>query len=604
MIPDLIRGCTHVTVACMIATGCSRSSVDLSPASWPEGEWDRFTELEEVPGTPRPSGRGTQGIIAGTSGALAVHAGLKALEQGGSAADAVMTTVLAQVANHMGGATSYAGQLSMMYFEAATGEVHSMNAGYATLLEEDDPLSIPTYGTPSGRAVMVPGFMAGVEAASERFGKLPFAQLFEPAIYIAERGFNLTASRAGWLRQREHVITRLPEGREIFTGEDGELYSEGDHFRQPQAAATLRRVAAEGAGYMYEGAWGQKLVEAVRREGGKMTMQDLENYEVIWTRPRHTTFRDYEIYGGANLLEAMNILELADLPSWGHPSTSAESLYWLIQISRVAELMGPQLVGTRVPPEVVEKHVPGIDLSLESRVTKEHARLVWDAMREPRWKALRQVARKIQMGDAELIANLVRDFRRRPPTRPDHTAGVIAVDAEGNMAAVVHSVTSAVWGEVGIFVDGISVTDPGGFAQHWMAEVGPGAHLGAGGGGGACPVIVVKQGKPFLGCGSVGAAFYEVTLQSILNVLEFGMNPKEAFASPQFRKNWPPNLPLRQPLGPREFPEALLKAVQQMGVDLEIVRDPTLASHRGTWVGVMVDPATGEMLGNRLAEGH
>ena len=57
MIPNLIRGCTYVTVACLIATGCSRSSVDLSPANWPEGEWDRFTEIEEVPGTPRPDGR-------------------------------------------------------------------------------------------------------------------------------------------------------------------------------------------------------------------------------------------------------------------------------------------------------------------------------------------------------------------------------------------------------------------------------------------------------------------------------------------------------------------------------------------------------------------
>jgi len=586
--------------------------VDLSPAGWPAEDLARYWELQVRTGTSGPLATGQAGIIAGTSSALAIHAGHEALRQGGSAADAVMTAALAQVTLHMGGATSFAGQIGMLYFDAETGQVHNMNGGYATLLEEDDPMSIPPYGTPSGRAVLVPGFMAGVEAASERFGKLPFAKLFEPAIYLAETGFAIPPRWARYLEQREHVVTRLPEGRALFTKENGELYEAGDHFTQPALAETLRRVVSEGATYMYEGEWGQKLVEAVREEGSKMTLADLEQYEVEWREPRHTTFRDYEIYGSAGLIEAFNLLELADFRSQGHFTESAESLYWLAKILRVSDVLGPQLVGGSTPAEVVRRFFPELNPDMSARVSKDAAAQLWAAMHDPRWGELEAVAHEIHLESAEVIANLIRDFRLRPrtPARPNHTAGVVAVDAEGNMAAIVHSVTSAVWGELGVFVDGVSVVDPGAFAQDAIAKVGPGNHLGSRDGVSGCPVLVVRDGRPVLGCGSVGAGYYDATVQAVLSVLEFGMDPRTAAEQPQFRKNWPPNVPLRQPIGEGQFTRAILEAVRDMGIDLEIVTELAQASPGGSWVAVVGNPETGKLWGgltkggNGWAEGH
>lgn len=593
----------------LILTCCKRQApfTGLSPANWPADEFTTYSRLQNETSQRKPLGVGRKGMVASTSNALAVHAGLKALQKGGSAVDAVMTTALTQVVLHMGGATSFAGQMNMTFFEASTGKVHVMDAGYATLLEEKEPLTIPPYGKPSGRAVLVPGFMAGVEAAHKKFGRIPFDELFQPAIFLAEEGFDISTQLAAQMEQRRHVITRLPAGQSIFTRENGDLFTAGDHIRQPQVAETLQRISAEGASYMYSGEWAKKFVKAVREEGGKMTLEDLTRYEVLWPSAHQTSYRDYTIYAQPSLIEAFNILELADLRSLGRTSESAESLYKFIKISRISDAIGPQMVGSSLSPEQVNHYLPGIDISWDARMTKESARLIWEAMFRPEWTELEKAAEKDRIKNAESIANLIKDFRI-PTKRPDHTAGIVAVDQAGNMAVLVHSVTSAVWGELGIFVDGISVVDPAAFAQHQIARMGPGKHWGGDGRGG--PPLVLKDGKPVLGCGSTGAAYIEMLLQGIHDVLEFGLNPKEAAESPKFYKNWPPGLPLRQPVGPGQFPRKILESLISMGIDLEIVDDPSRASLSGTWVAITIDPLTGKIYGgvtpgtNGLAEGY
>ncbi len=188
-----------VLIVAVSACTAQKGRVNLSPANWAEGELEKYAELGQF----RPGSNylvtGSAGMVTATMGAPAVRAGLEALKQGGSAADAAMVTALAQVALTPGDFITYAGILTMVYYDAATGEVYSMNAAYNAPRDEKDPLSIPAQGsgTPSGRATLVPGFMAGVEAAHKRFGKLPFETLFEPAIYFAQEGFRLDPFRAG-----------------------------------------------------------------------------------------------------------------------------------------------------------------------------------------------------------------------------------------------------------------------------------------------------------------------------------------------------------------------------------------------------------------------
>jgi gamma-glutamyltranspeptidase/glutathione hydrolase len=163
--------------------------IKMSPEAWPQGELEKYWQLQHDYQRPHPAVETDKGMVAVTSDALSARVGLEALRQGGSAADAALATSLAQVALEAGAPTSYAGILMMVYYDAASKKVYSLNAGYNTVLEEKDPGTIPGGGKPSGRTALVPGFFAGVQAAHDRFGKLPFSSLFDPAIYLAEKGF-------------------------------------------------------------------------------------------------------------------------------------------------------------------------------------------------------------------------------------------------------------------------------------------------------------------------------------------------------------------------------------------------------------------------------
>ena len=142
---------------------------------------------------------------------------------------------------------SYAGILMMIYYDAADKKVYSLNAGYNTVQEEKDPLTIPGRGKPSGRSALTTGFFAGVQAAHDRFGKLRFASLFEPAIYLAEKGVVVDRLLGFFIDSQKGVLTRLPETKRVFTKENGEFYKIGDLFKQPQLAETLRKVGSQGA---------------------------------------------------------------------------------------------------------------------------------------------------------------------------------------------------------------------------------------------------------------------------------------------------------------------------------------------------------------------
>src|SRR5262245_36609866 len=164
------------------------TGVRMSPDTWPPGELEKYWRLQRDYRRPHPAVESARGMVAVTHDAISARIGLEALRQGGSAADAALATSLAQIALDAGAPTSYAGILTMVYYDAASKKVYSLNAGYNTVLEEREPLTIPGGGKPSGRTALVPGFFAGVQAAHDRFGKLPFASLFDLAMYLDEQG--------------------------------------------------------------------------------------------------------------------------------------------------------------------------------------------------------------------------------------------------------------------------------------------------------------------------------------------------------------------------------------------------------------------------------
>src|SRR5262245_54096267 len=401
----------------------SRQSVGgkMSPEAWPPGELEKYWRLQRDFRRPHPAVESAKGMVAVTSDPFSARVGLEALQQGGSAADAALATSLAQIALEAGAPTSYAGILTMVYYDAASKKVYSLNAGYNTVLEEKDPLTIPGGGKPSGRTALVPGFFAGVQAAHARFGKLPFARLFDPAIYLAEKGFIVDFALNGWINMRKDVLSRLPETKQVFTKQDGEFYKAGDLFKQPQLAETLRKIAAQGTDYIYQGEWAKKFVATVQSEGGKMTLADLKAYKPTWSEPMQTSYHGYQVYslgqpslGGVNTIEAFNLLEAADLKQYGHFTTAPESLYEFIRICRAGYFL------SHWPTNILKMHLPDLDLAPESRVKKESARLLWRKMHEPAWEKLLSVVTPKGKSD-------------------NHSAGVVVVDRQGNMAAVLHS---------------------------------------------------------------------------------------------------------------------------------------------------------------------
>ena len=394
---------THRVLGLVIFAAPTLCGQSLAPAEWDEATRTRLAKLDRTRGNDKPLATGEHGVVAGTTHATAVHAGLQALRAGGTAADAALTTAVTQVCLAMGCWVSYAGILTLVYYDAETDKVYSLNAGFNTVLEEKEPRTIPKASSrPSGRTALVPGFMAGVRAAHERFGKLEFAQLFEPAIHYAEHGFRLHAMHASMIRMRKKVLARLPATKAVFTREDGEFYEQGDLFKQPLLATTLRRVAESGGAYMYEGEWARKFVAAVRAEGGKMTAKDLRDYRPLWCEPLATDYNGFRVHchglpanGGVHVIEALNVLDTANVRSLGRYSKSPKAFFWLTQINRLAYM-------SFLTPEQLKRAVPGINLSLASRCTKKTAGALWARARveaaglgslitpNRRWKTKRQ----------------------------------------------------------------------------------------------------------------------------------------------------------------------------------------------------------------------
>ncbi|MFG0317244.1 MAG: gamma-glutamyltransferase [Planctomycetota bacterium JB042] len=561
--------------------------VDLSPSAWSEGERDlRFAENAVFGGPNRPATG--PGVVVGTTGPPAIRAGIEALRRGGSAVDAALTTALAQVALAGGAWVSYAGILTLVVYDAETGEVLALDAAYDTVRGEDDPASIPPGSSagasdpePSGRTALVPGFMAGVEAAHARFGRLPFRALFTPAIAFAEDGFRLTALHGGMLARREPVLRRLEATRAVFEKEDGSFVGEGDLFRQPALAATLRRVADEGAAYLYTGEWAERFVAAVRADGGRMSLDDLAAYRPRWSAAMRVTYRGHEVcapalpaQGGVSLAEALRIAERADVAGRGPITSSAEAFHWLHQASSLFVL-------NHVAPEVGAAMIGGADASPAARATEEHAERLW---------------RRIEEGRCLLA---------RPPAEDDskHSDGIVAVDARGNVAAVVHSINTSAWGDTGLFVDGVSIPDSASFQQDLVARTGPGRRLP----NPTEPLIVLADGVPVAALASIGGGLHQATVGALVNLVGHGLAIDEVLGAPT------PHLPSFSALGgarPRvfegDFEDALLERVGELGLDVEVLSAAEGGSVRGYVVGASVDRAAGTAtaIGTKILNGR
>jgi gamma-glutamyltranspeptidase / glutathione hydrolase len=568
----LLAGSTALPAVASAAPG-----VSLSPEGW-RADYDKFMARQLFDRTTAGTARGMRGAVTVAYGGLAARAGLEALKRGGSAMDAALTTAMAQIVLTAGAPVSFFGIQSLVCYDARTRRVHTMNGEWNTLIGETDPLSIPSTigpatgpggllaGTPTGRGTLVGGFLKGVESAHNRFGRLPFQSLFDPSIYIAENGFPVSRELASQFAQRRPVLSRLPETRGTFLKPDGSDHVAGDIFRQPALARTLRRVAREGTGHVYGGDWGERLVRAVRADGGKLTIDDLRRYEVVWSDALVASIGNgWSVHAspppniGCGLLaEAQNLARVSGLADGPHWTASGAAL------AKAQDIAG-QFAVEFMPPEMAQKLYPELDFSPESRLTEAHASKMWAAMQQGR-KATQWL-----------------------PGGPRSSDDVVAIDSEGNIVAITHSINAVYWGATGITIDGITVSDAAGLQQAEVARVKPGARLPA-------PTqtgILFRGADPVIGFASMGSGLHHRTFQCLLNVTAFGMDVAEAVNTADF---FMPQIDAQGKatmlLPPGRFSHHVLNDSGYAWRELPLA-DIRMAE--GKWVAIARDPTTGEL---------
>ncbi|MGO4879932.1 MAG: gamma-glutamyltransferase [Bryobacteraceae bacterium] len=485
-------------------------AADLSPAKWLAEERSRAERQEQTVFPPKARLiEGRSALVTATLSPIAIRAGIEALKQGGAAADAAATIALTQVTTALGSYVSYAGILQLIYYDSHTRKLYSLDAGWNSYLGETAPATIPVNESApgaEGRKTLVPGFMAGIQVMHKRFGRLPFASLFQPAIWYAENGVTISPLLGNYFASRQKYLARTPEGRNFLHQAGGKhIPKTGDRFIQSDLARTLRAVAKHGAAYMYTGAWGRDFVAAVEREGGHASLEDMRRYRPVWDDPRSTTFEDHTVFapagtneGGRQILEALNLIEEMKLDRaqpYFKDSTTFRDLSALLQFVEL---------GPYTPPNVADfERRNELHFSQEDRVTKAYAHAV-----------------------APLLES----------ETPRHSDAIVVVDRWGNIAALVHSINTATWGTTGMVVGGIPISDPAGLQQWRLATIQPGDRVP----NDMAPVIVMRGAKPVMAVATVGASLIAETTRILLGTLGNRLDLKTIMEAPPLLYNFQP----------------------------------------------------------------
>lgn len=284
---------------------------------------------------------GRRGMLA-ASQPLAVAAGLEALAQGGTAADAAIATAAALNVTEPT-STGLGGDCFALYYEASSGQVTALNgsgrAPAALTLErlrrEDLGVSLPPYHP---YTITVPGACAGWCDLLERHGRLSMDKVLAPAICLAEEGFPVAPITAYFWERSTERLRSAPNGMELTIA--GHAPRAGEIFRNPGLARTLRRIAEGGKNAFYQGAIAEAIAGVVQQAGGCLSVKDLAAHTSTWEQPISTLYRGHRFWEcppngqGLAALLALNLLEGFDLDNL--PPLSTRRLHLEIEAMRLA----------------------------------------------------------------------------------------------------------------------------------------------------------------------------------------------------------------------------------------------------------------------------
>lgn len=471
----------------------------------------------------------------------ASKAGLEILKKGGNAVDAAVATGFALAVTHPSAGNIGGGGFMMVYLSKLDKTLAFDYREMAPALSHRD-MFLDANGNvdnAKARASMaasgVPGTVAGLVHIQTKYGTLPLAQVMQPAIRLAEEGFNISWSLHASLSNRQSKLKSDAASAGYFYKADGSLYQPGELWIQSDLAHSLKLIAAKGAKGFYEGETADKIVAAMKAGAGLITHADLKNYKVIERQAISGTFRGYKVVsmpppssGGIHMVQMLNILEGYDLRAMGH--NSAAYVHRLNESMRYAYADRSKYLGD----------ADFVDVPVKALIDKTYAA---------------SIRSKINPDIATRSSDV--SPAKKLPYESNETTHYSVADKFGNVVSNTYTLNTG-------YGNGKSVTGAGFLLNNEMDDFSskpgtPNVYGLVGGEANAIesgkrplssmtPTIVFKDGKPFIATGTPGGStIITNTMQQVLNMIEFDMNPMEANVAPRIHHQWLPDMLFLEP---------------------------------------------------------
>lgn len=494
---------------------------------------------------------------------LASRVGARILAEGGNAVDAAVAVGFA-LAVTLPRAGNLGGDGFMLVHVAAENRTYaldyrSMAPGAARPAMYTANPEDARYGY---RAAGVPGTVAGLAHAHGKWGRLPWAQVVEPARRLAAEGVILSHDEAYATRWAGRVIQRWEAGRAAFFRPDGSAYDAGDRWIQPELAWTLGEIERDGASAFYTGAVADRIVDSMGKNGGLITRVDLAAYRVAEREPLATDYRDARVVtmppssaGGVMLLEMLNIVEAFDLKAAG-PNTAA-GLHLMAEAMKLAQLDRTRYIGD---PDF--SRLPTAQLASQTYADTRSALIRPDAV-------LPRV--NLTPGDPWEVEGI-------------DTTHFSVVDRDGNVVSNTYTLGSSFGSGAVIDGAGFLLNDQmKNFNRRMDANGRPVTANGMEPGkrmiSTMAPTIVFRDGKPWLVTGTPGGSTIPNTLfQVIVNAVDHGMNVAEATQTPRIHQDGATGALLVEP----GFNRDTIRLLETLGHKVEI--DETVGSSQSIMI--------------------
>lgn len=524
--------------------------------------------------TLRDVAMSTNGMVS-TAHPLATAAGIDVLQRGGNAMDAAVAAALTTgvVLPAMCG---LGGDAFFIHYDAATGKVSSLNGsgiapGRATreFFADQGYEKMPLFGPLSAA---IPGAVDAYFTGLNKFGSIAPRTLFRAAIRYAGEGFPLTHRGARLIEENADALAEHDATARVFLP-NGKPPKAGQIFQQPDLARTLHAIAESGPDAFYRGSVAEEIDRSMREAGGIMTAEDLRSHESELVDPISTDYRGFTVYqtglptNGMIHLEEMNILEHSDLPKMSH--NSANALHLMVEAKkrafadRIAYAGDPRFV----------------DVPLEQLLSSDFAKDRYDTI------DMKQASDEFVAGK---LGEAVGD-----------TTYLCVVDRDGNAVSFIHSISHGfgsrvVAGETGVLLnnrlgrgftldpDHPNVIEPG---KRTMSTLN-------------CYLVTENGRLRWVGGTPGGDLQPQVNMQTLTNLIDFGMNVQQAVEAPRwssFPGTDPGNLPNDFKLRVEErVDKRVITELKKRGHDVEVL---------GAWDSggqvqlIEVNPENGVLMG-------